>query len=149
MARFCTSVALTIAIASWLLFVFSFFLPATNVLVSAGAPPGTPLTGWEAFSASIWDGALNPWVWLADLRVLLFLVYPFANSLMLFAPFYIGLLRQNAFVVAVILLPCAILPWRLPKPLTGEVFIGFYCWNGSYIAMCVAAVVWSLREYRD
>jgi hypothetical protein len=92
---------------------------------------------------------MNPWAWMGDLRVLLFLVFPFANSLMLVAPLYIGALRQFAIVIAAILLPCAAIPWCLPKHLTGDFFIGFYCWNGSNIAMCVAAAFWSLREYRD
>ena len=48
-----------------------------EVLQAPGKPPGTPLTGWEAFTASILCGAINPWAWMGDARVFLFLIFPF------------------------------------------------------------------------
>jgi len=121
-----------ILILSWLALLASFYLPATNVLGVAGNEPGTPLTGWQAFESSILAGAFNPWVWIADLRVLWFLVFPFTNALMLAAPVF-GWLREHAFVPAIILAGAAIVPWQLPHGLTGDLFVGFYVWNGSYV----------------
>lgn len=124
----------TTAIA-WLLFVLSFILPATNVLQVGGTPPGTPLTGWQAFTASISSGAFFPLMWIAEPRVLLFLIFPIANSLMLLVPIFLPVLRENSAFLAVPLLLCAVIPWFLPKTLVGDLFIGFYLWNVSFIAM--------------
>src|SRR5687768_8883210 len=90
-----------ILLVGWLAFLASFYLPATNVLGVSGSAAGKPLTGWQAFGASLWAGASNPWVWIADPRVLWFLVFPFTNALMLAAPVF-GWLREHAFVPAVI-----------------------------------------------
>jgi len=130
--------------ASWLMFVVSFFLPATNVLVTAGTPPGTPLTGWQTFTASLSCGAMNPWMWIAEPRVVLFLIFPFANGLMLFSPLLAFMLREKAAALALFFVPCAIVPWCMPQTLLGDLFVGFYCWNGSFFVMSIGCILASL-----
>lgn len=73
-------------LTAWLLFVISFFLPATNVVEVGGTVPGTPLTGWQAFTSSVGVLAGQPLIIIAEPRTLLFLTFPFINLTMLFAP---------------------------------------------------------------
>jgi hypothetical protein len=135
--------AYRIVLVSWVAFVTSFFLPATNILQMAGTVPGTPLTGWEAFTVSIYAGVFNFWAWLGDLRVLVFAFFPFTNAVMFIAP-ACSCLGRYAFAPALILVPATLLPWLLPHNLLGDLFIGFYVWNGSYLTMslgcCLLAV---------
>ena len=72
---------------AWLMFIGSLFLSANNRLEMPGASPGTPLTGWQAFAASLVVAA-HPLVILAEPRTLLFLflTFPFINLAMLLAP---------------------------------------------------------------
>jgi len=130
-----------VAAIAWLLFVASFFLPATNVLAVGGNPPGTPLTGWQAFSSSIIAGPLNIWALIAEPVVLIFLIFPLANLLMLVAPLLIATLEECAVMLAPILIVCAAIVWLLPKELTGDLFVGFYCWNLSFLLMAAASVL--------
>ena len=123
---------LTLLMLSWLMFLASFFLPATNVLAMAGTAPGTPLTGWQAFESSLSAGAFNFWAWLGDLRVMVFLIFPFTNSVMLVAPAF-RVLGKFSFIPALILLPAAVVPWLLPHYLCGDLYVGFYLWNASYL----------------
>src|SRR5204863_6482162 len=95
---------------------------------------------------SLFAGALNPWAWMADPTVSLFLVFPLANAAMLLAPLLIFAFDDRAALVASLFLPCAILPWLLPKTLTGDLFIGFYCWNASFVAMSLSARLWTFRD---
>ena len=139
-----TRISFATIVASWLLFVLSFFLPATNILGKAGTLPDVPLTGWQAFTTSIFCGAMNPWMWIAEPRVVLFLIFPFANSLMLIAPLMSIMLREKAAALAIFIVPCAVVPWCMPKKLLGDLFVGFYCWNGSFFAMSLGCILASL-----
>lgn len=120
--------------AAWLLFIGSFFLPATDVLQRSGTPPGTPLTGWQAFITSIVAGVMNPWLWIVEPRVFLFLAFLFGNGVMLVAPV---LSRDESTMVALSLLPFGLLPWLIPAKLLGELYIDFYCWNASFFLMAL------------
>ena len=144
MALSFTHISPALIVASWLLFILSFFLPATNVLQMGGTPLGTPLTGWQAFTTSVSCGAMNPWMWIAEPRVFFFLIFPWANGLMLFAPMISFMLREKAAALAFFLVPCAIVPWCMPRTLLGDLFAGFYCWNGSFIAMSIGCILASL-----
>ena len=120
---------------AWLMFGFSFFLPATNVL-------GT-LSGWDAFIASFAVIGSQPLVVLAEPRVLICLAFPFCNMAMLLSPLfaYPSVTRTKEFpVISIILIPSGILPWLLPKSITGELFSGFYLWNLSFFLMSVADI---------
>src|SRR5437016_1703561 len=132
-----------IVLVSWLAFLLSFFLPATNILVMPGAAPGTPLTGWQAFEGSLSAGAFNFWAWLGDGRVLVFLLFPFTNGMALAAPAFYTF-RQYAFAPALILVPAAVIPWLLPHSMLGDLYLGFYLWNVSYVLMslgcCLLAI---------
>ena len=125
--------------AAWLLFVISFLLPATNIAQRAGTDPGTPLTGWQTFCSSVFSAA-NPLIWIAEPGVMLFLIFPFANALMFHAPLLVLILRERSALIALLLVPCAVVPWFLPKVLLGDLFVGFYCWNVSYFAMSACCI---------
>ena len=137
---------------SWLAFLVAFFLPATNILVMAGAAPGTPLTGWQAFEGSLTAGVFNFWAWLGDIRILAFVLFPFSNAIMLVAPAS-SCLRQYSFAPALILVPAAVIPWLLPHHLLGDLYIGFYLLNASYLLMslgcCLLAVCYSNSDSED
>ena len=126
--------------AAWGLFLASFFLPATNMLSVAGTSPGTPLTGWQAFTSSMIHGVMNPWLWILEPRVFLYLVYPFANLLMLITPKLAFDSPDTSLYPALILMAFGVIPWLLPTTLTGDLFFGFYCWNGSYFLMAFGCI---------
>jgi hypothetical protein len=129
---------------AWLIFVASFFLPATNRLQVAGAPPGTPLTGWQALTVSI-ETAMSVWglvAVVADPTALVFLVFPIANAAMLLAPLLIAAWDEHSAALAGLFVPCAIIPWFLPKTLSGDLFIGFYCWDASFLLMSLGCALW-------
>ena len=126
---------------AWLMFAFSFFLPATNVLERGGTPPGTPLRGWGAFIAGFVVIGSQPLVALAEPRVLICLAFPFCNMAMLLSPLFAYPHRRKGFpVISIVLIPSGILPWLLPKTITGELFSGFYQWNLSFFLMSVADI---------
>ncbi len=133
---------------SWLLFLWSFFLPATNALNYPGTPPGTPLTGWQAFTSSA-CAVLNPIMWIVEPRVLLLLSFPSANLLMIIAPLMFRILREKSAIFAILLLPCAGVPWLMPKTLMGDFFVGFYIWNWSFVAMSLGCILASIAYSAD
>ena len=87
---------------------------------------------------------MNPWMWIAEPRVFLFLIFPFANGLMLLSPMLAFMLREKSAALGFFLLPCAIVPWCMPQKLLGDLFVGFYCWNGSFFVMSIGCVLASL-----
>ena len=129
---------------AWALFLLSFFLPATNSLEVGGTPPGTPLTGWQAFTASLSAGASNHWVFFFDPRVFLVLIYPFANGLMLLTPMLLCVLREKSAALAIFLIPSLLPIWFLPYSLRGDLFIGFYVWQFSFVLMAIGCILSSL-----
>lgn len=137
-----------IVTSSWLMFLASFFLPATNVLEAAGTAPGTPLTGWQAFVTSISAGSFNPWAWLGDWRVMAFLIFPVTNAVMFVAPAF-GVLGKGSFVPALLLLPAAVVPWLLPHELRGDLYVGFYLWNASYVVASVGCCLLAIGSHEN
>ena len=134
-------IALVIIIGSWLLFVVSFFLPATNLQQTPGTTPGKPLTGWQALTTPIFVGLVYPWLWFAEPDAYFFLIFPIANGVMLFAPLLSCLIREVVIALALFFLACAFLPWIMPNPLFGDLFVGFYCWNGSFFIMSLGCLL--------
>lgn len=147
MLRLQTIFAALVVLTAWFIFLFSFFLPASNVVSGGGASPGTPLTGWETFTSSILLLAGQPLVILAEPKALLFLTFPFINLLMLISPFVALGEHERAPLLALVLVPFGLLPMALPKILTGDVFIGFYAWVGSFFLMSAGCLLlgWAAR----
>jgi len=133
-----------IVISAWLMFVVSFFLPATNVLEMGGTTPGTPLTGWQTFASSIEVLAVQPLIIIAEPRTLLFLTFPFINLAMLVAPLII-LAWEDAWVLSGALVLCGLFPWIFPKDMTGQLFVGFYLWDASFFVMAAGSILASVR----
>lgn len=130
-------------LSAWSMFLVSFFLPATNTLVSANAESGSPLTGWEAFYTSFLVLISTPFIVLIEPRTLLFLMFPIVNFVMALAP-WIAASEDRAVLLGLFLVPCGFLPWLLPRGITGDILIGFYLWNASYFLMAVGCI---LRRY--
>jgi hypothetical protein len=63
---------------------------------------------------------------------------------MVIAPLLVFMFRDKSAALALLLVPCAIVPWFLPKELLGTLMIGFYCWNGSYFLMSIGCVFSSI-----
>lgn len=131
--------------AGWLLFVVSFFLPATDVLQRAGTPAGAPLVGWQAARAAWVALAAQPLVFLVEPRALLFLLAPLANLIALLSPLLAIGAPQRAGGLAIVFLLAALAALSLPKTLTGNLFIGFYVWVGSF-ALLSAGCAWIGRN---
>jgi hypothetical protein len=133
-------------LAAWIMFFASFFLPATNVVEKGGTPPGTPLLGWDAFCRSLLLLPALPLVLIAEPRALLFLTFPFINAAMLVIPLVALRDPELAPLCGATLAPPGIVPWLLPKMLTGDLFIGFYLWNLSFFAMAVGCILFGLAD---
>jgi hypothetical protein len=134
-------------VAAWLAFVVSFALPATNVVGIAGEPPGKPATGWQASIASLETLVCEPLLVIVEPRALLFLAFPVINFAMLVAPWFV-LSPDDGAAFGWVFLPVGLLPWILPKNLTGELFLGFYVWDLSFFAMFVGAILMTVTQRR-
>jgi hypothetical protein len=100
---------------AWLMFVASFFLPATNVVERGGTPPGTPLSGWDAFCSSLMVLGAQPLVVIAEPRSLLFLTFPLLNLAMIFIPLIALSHPEHAPLIGVPLIPLGLIPLLLPR----------------------------------
>ncbi|MGO8925816.1 MAG: hypothetical protein ACLQU3_02810 [Limisphaerales bacterium] len=137
-----------VVVTAWLMFIVSFFLPATDVVELGGTAPGTPLTGWQALTTSV-DSFGHPLTFLFVLkepRTLLLLAFPFINLIMLLAPLVVALVWEEAWMVSGVFLLFCFVPWLLPKELTGNQFVGFFLWDLSFFLMgagCIlASIAW-------
>lgn len=128
----------------WLAFITSFFLPATNVVERGGTSPGTPLVGWDAAISSIRVLAAQPLVFVVEPRAWLFLIFPLLNLGVLLSPAVAVSMPKKVGWLALVLLPAAIVPQTLPKTLTGDLFVGFYVWIGSFVTLAVGYILISL-----
>jgi hypothetical protein len=133
--------AVVLIFAAWMMFFASFFLPATNVLANEDTWPGTPLTGWDAFVSPFLLIAAQPSIVIAEPRVLLFLAFPFINAAMIALPLVAVRDPELAPWYGATLFALGIVPWLLPKILTGDLFVGFYLWNLSFFAMAAGCIL--------
>jgi hypothetical protein len=60
---------------------------------------------------------------------------------MVVAPLLVLLMRDASASLDLLLVPCALVPWFMPHSLTGDLLIGFYCWNGSFLAMSLGCAL--------
>jgi hypothetical protein len=130
----------------WLVFVTSFFLPATNVVERGGTPPGTPLVAWDAAISSVTLLAAQPLVLVAEPKAFLFLLFPLLNLSVLLSPAIALQAPDKAAWMATVLVLAAMVPMTLPKSLIGDVFVGFYAWLGSFIIMAIGHILVSLAS---
>jgi hypothetical protein len=137
--------SVTVVSAAWLMFIVSFFLPATNVVETGGTAPGTPLTGWQAFSSSLEVLAVQPLIIIAEPRTLLFLTFPFINLAMLLAPVVV-LAWDDSWLLSGLFFLFGLLPWLFPKAVTGDLFVGFYLWDLSFFMMIFGCVLASINQ---
>ena len=136
----------------WMLYLISFLLPATNVAEAAGAPIGTPLTGYQAFLLML-NGGLHPFVFL-PFPVMLILV-----PIILLGNFVIALLPIAAIppqfspvvscVLGGIAIVGAIAVLKMPADLKGTVFVGYYLWIISMMAGGLVLIGFSLVKLAD
>lgn len=123
-----------IVATAWMMFLISFLLPTTN-----------GHNGWGAFTTSILVMGAQPLIILAEPRVRLFLIFPFANLAMLLAPSLAFTWEWRPLLM--LLLPVfGLIPWALPQELTGELFIGFYVWKFSFFLMAAGCLLSGLAE---
>lgn len=138
MLRLSTLFAVLVILTAWFIFLFSFFLPASNAF--GGKAAGAPISGWETFTAPLVMLAAQPLVILAEPRILMFLAFPLINLVMLLSPLVVFGEHERAPLLAFVLIPFSLLPLTLPKTLTGDLFIGFYAWIGSFFLMSVGCI---------
>ncbi len=124
---------------AWVMFLASFFLPASDVLEMPGTPPGTPMSGWQTMCSLRVLG--NPFALLAEPRALLLLVFPLANLAMLLSPLLLPAAENIWPSAALAFLLAAAFPYFLPADLLGNRFIGYWLWQGSFFIM---AAGWGL-----
>ena len=134
-----------VVVAAWLMFIGSFFLPATNVVALAGTKPGTPLTGGQSLAAALEVIAVQPLLVLIEPSTLLFLAFPFINLAMLVAPL-VAMSREGSALLSLLLILSGVLPWMLPKEITGDLFVGFYLWDASFLVMSAGCVLANIRR---
>jgi len=126
--------AITICVA-WLAFIVSLFLPATNIFEWPNVPPRTVLLGWQASVSSIIFVTTQLYFALLEPRILLYAMVPIMNLCMFLAPAAILSPGENVWMLSGLFLLMAIIPWLLPSVPLGNLFIGFYVWNASFILM--------------
>jgi hypothetical protein len=130
---------------AWLMFMMSFFLPATDIVEMDNTPPGTALTGWQAFTTSlaVFGQPLTFLLILKMPRMLLLLAFPFINLMMLLAP-VAALAWEEAWILSGWFMLCGFVPWLLPKAIAGNLFAGFYFWDVSFFVMSAGCVLASI-----
>lgn len=133
-----------VVLGAWLLFIASFYLPATNVIEKPGTPPGTPLTGWQAF-ASI-PIVATPMVAITIPKGFVLFTFPLINFVMFMAPIIVLAWSIESWVMTPLFVLFGIAPWFIPKELSGDLFIGFYVWDASFFAMAIGCVLVSMRR---
>jgi hypothetical protein len=125
---------------AWLMFVASFFLPATG---SSAAPEN----GWQTFVASIELLLLIPWNIAIGPSIFLFMLFPFFNLAMLLAPRRLA--DWNAEITAVGFLCGGSLPWLIPRNVSEQLFVGFYLWDASFFVMAIGCILLSILRNQD
>ncbi len=127
---------------TWFVFLMSFVLPWTNVMVGHD---GKPIPGWRACLYSVAIPLADPVILIALIRSdpasLLVFIVPLANLHMFVSPVFAARRPLSLFFCPALAFG-GIVPWLLPGELVGNMFIGFYCWNGSFwtmVALCVSA----------
>jgi len=136
-----------VVITAWIVFVVSFFLPTTDVLEMPGTPPGTPLTGWQAFTTSfeMIGYPLSILLIAKDPRILVLLTFPLINFVMLFSPLA-ALAWEEAWTLSGWFMLCGSVPWLLPKEIAGHLFVGFYLWDFSFFMMSAGCILASIAH---
>jgi hypothetical protein len=129
-----------------IIFCWSFFLPATNVLERGRTPLGTPLTGWEAFVSCFY--VLHPLVFVAEPRTFFFLAAPLMNAAMLIAPLIAIVEYGSGYIAGAVLTLLAIIPLFIPSSFVGDLFVGFYSWLGSFLIVGVGCILVGVLEPR-
>jgi len=130
---------------AWLMFIASFFLPATDVVEMSGTAPGTPLTGWQAFTTSleIFGHPVTLLLIPKEPSLLLLLAFPLINLVMLFSPLP-ALAWEEAWMLSGVFLLFGFVPRLLPRELIGNLFVGFYLWDLSIFMMGVGCILASI-----
>ena len=136
---------MAVILVAWLMFIVSFFLPATNVVALAGTKPRTPLTGWQSLATALEVVVVQPLIVLIEPSTVLFLAFPFINLAMLVAPL-VALSREGSALLSLLLILSGALPWVLPKEITGDLFVGFYLWDASFLLMSAGCVLANIRR---
>jgi hypothetical protein len=122
------------------MFLASFALPATpHATVWEFMIGVLPFIGWAAFMLIIGGG---PGVLLWVLAI------PLTNLLMLLTPTFIFSLRENAWMLAPLLIVSGIIPWLAPAELCGRVLVGYYVWDASFFLMAIGAFLLAAAETR-
>jgi hypothetical protein len=134
-----------VVITAWLMLVVSFFLPATDIVEMCKTPPGTPSTGWQAFTTSlaVFGHPLTYLLILKMPRMLLLLAFPFIKLTMLLAPL-VALAWDEAWIPSGWFMLCGFVPWLLPKAIAGNLFAGFYFWDVSFFVMSAGCILASI-----
>lgn len=118
----------------WAIYLASFWLPACDRVASPSAPPGMALTGWEAFRVSVL--LVHPIQLLVDFRGLVIVpAVVVMNALMFMAPPLDISLRGRLSFAAPLYLLGAVGAALLPGDILGHVFIGYWTWVASMLAM--------------
>ncbi len=124
--------ALSLIAISWLTFLLSFFLPASDV-VSLPNTGESALTGWQAMVSSVTLVFLTPILWFAEPRCLLFFVFPFTNFTFLVLPIAVLWLRGDSWVLIPVMLTAYGIPFVIPSGFFRNLYIGFYLWHNSHL----------------
>ena len=129
------NIHLGLVILTWGVFLASFAMPATDVLVTQTADA---MTGWQACVAAVEIPLAHPVALLAltldNPTTLLLFAVPIVNTILFFSPVFAAR-RPFSWLYSPLLAVAGIMPWLLPGELLGNLFIGFYCWNGSFWVM--------------
>src|SRR5262245_47952992 len=127
----------------WSLAIVSLFLPVSRALVSAGAPIGTPLVGWDALTTII-EHLLSVWFWIyliADPAGQWILIFPAATFLLLTFPPVVLAANEEAGCLQI---PLAIVPLLLvflPRHVQATLCWGVWVWSAAFVLVAVGGLI--------
>jgi hypothetical protein len=129
--------------SGWVLGVAMMFLPVSSALQKGGAPPGTPLVGWEAVTTII-EHVFWFWFWLysaAEPRALILPFLAVATLVLLALPPVAALAEDRAGCVQVPLGAVPMLLLLLPTHLQNSLAWGIWVWAAALIVVSIGGLM--------
>ena len=133
----------------WLLFVVSFFLPATDVVELVSSEPGESLLGWQASVQSLRCIFVKPWLCFLEPRLAFFLVFPFSNLFVFAFPAITLKLERESFVPALVVSVVGSMIFFIPQPFLGTRMIGYYLWMISHFVLAAGGFLYAITKSKS
>ena len=116
-------------------------MPAYDGLERQGTDVGTPLVGWQAMVDSIVILSAKFWIVIFEPRFFVLFFAPIGNGIVLLAPFFAQIQREESGLLALPLVAIAAMMWFLPAQIYEHTLLGFWVWNWSTLTIGIAIAI--------